>query len=104
MNYIAYKENILTCEDIPLRELAEEYGTPLYVYSKNQILENYRSLRGVLEDPNHRVCYALKANANHSILKLLAAEGAGADVVSAGEIYLALKAGFTPDKVVFAGV
>jgi diaminopimelate decarboxylase len=104
MNYITYKENALTCEDIPLKELAEEYGTPLYVYSKNQITENYRSLRGALGETNHLICYALKANANHSILKLLAAEGAGADVVSAGEIYLALKAGFAPDKIVFAGV
>jgi diaminopimelate decarboxylase len=104
MNYITYKENALTCEDIPLKELAEEYGTPLYVYSKNQITENYRSLRGALGETNHLVCYSLKANANHSILKLLAAEGAGADVVSAGELYLALKAGFTQDKIVFAGV
>ena len=104
MNYITYKENNLTCEDIPLKELAEEYGTPLYVYSKNQITENYRSLRGAMGETNHLVCYALKANANHSILKILAADGAGADVVSAGELYLALNAGFTQDKIVFAGV
>jgi diaminopimelate decarboxylase len=104
MNYIAYKENILFCEDIPLSELAEEYGTPLYVYSKNHIIEQYRSLNAALGDPGHHVCYALKANANHQILQLLANEGAGADVVSAGEIYLALKAGFSPDKIVFAGV
>jgi diaminopimelate decarboxylase len=104
MNYIAYKENILYCEDIPLNEVAEEYGTPLYVYSKKQIIEKYHSLNGALGDINHHVCYALKANANHNILKLLAAEGAGADVVSAGELYLALKAGFSPDMIVFAGV
>jgi diaminopimelate decarboxylase len=104
MNYIAYKENTLYCEDIPLIELAEEYGTPLYVYSKNQIIEKYRSLNDALGDVSRVVCYALKANANHHILKLLAAEGAGADVVSAGELYLALKAGFSPDKIVFAGV
>jgi diaminopimelate decarboxylase len=104
MNYIAYKENILYCEDIPLSELAEEYGTPLYVYSKNQIIEKYRSLNGALGDISHLVCYALKANANHHILQLLVTEGAGADVVSAGELYLALKAGFSPDKIVFAGV
>jgi len=104
MNYIAYKENLLLCEEIPLKELAEEYGTPLYIYSKNQIVENYRLFHDALGETNHLVCYALKANANHSILKILAEEGAGADVVSAGEIYLALKAGFTPDKIVFAGV
>jgi diaminopimelate decarboxylase len=104
MNYIAYKENILHCEDIPLSELAEEYGTPLYVYSKNQIVEKYRLLNSAMGEINHLVCYALKANANHHILQLLAKEGAGADVVSAGELYLALKAGFSPDKIVFAGV
>ncbi len=104
MNYIAYKENILHCEDIPLNELAEEYGTPLYVYSKNRIIEKYRSFVGALGDVRYQVCYALKANANHHILKLLATEGAGADVVSAGELYLALKAGFYPEKIVFAGV
>lgn len=103
MNCIKYKDNILVCEDIPLQEIAEEYGTPLYVYSKNQIVENYRIFAQALEDVNGVVCYALKANANHYILKLLAAEGAGADVVSAGEIHLALKAGFSPDKIVFAG-
>jgi diaminopimelate decarboxylase len=104
MNHIIYKENALICEDIPLKELAEEYGTPLYVYSKNQITENYRSLRGALGETNHLVCYALKANANRSILRLLATEGAGADIVSAGELYLALIAGFMPEKIVFAGV
>jgi diaminopimelate decarboxylase len=104
MKYISYKENILYCEDIQLGELAEEYGTPLYVYSKNQIVENYRTLNGAFTDTSHLVCYALKANANHHILQVLATEGAGADVVSAGELYLALKAGFSPDKIVFAGV
>ncbi len=104
MNYIAYKENILSCEDVPLNELTEEYGSPLYIYSKNQIIENYRSFRDAMGETNNLVCYALKANANHSILKIIASEGAGADVVSAGEIYFALKAGFTPDKIVFAGV
>ncbi len=104
MIYITYKENNLYCEDIPLVELAEEYGTPLYVYSKNQIIDNYKTYYEILSNTNHLICYALKANANHYILKLLASEGAGADVVSAGEIYLALKAGFSPDKIVFAGV
>jgi diaminopimelate decarboxylase len=104
MKYIAYKENILYCEDIPLSELAEEYGTPLYVYSKNQIIEKYRFLKSAIGDISHHVCYALKANANHHILQLLVHEDAGADVVSVGELYLALKAGFPPDKIVFAGV
>ncbi|HEX9829288.1 MAG TPA: diaminopimelate decarboxylase [Bacteroidota bacterium] len=103
MKYFFYNEHELYCEDVMLRELVEEFGTPLYVYSKNQILENYRDVATAGGSP-YTVCYALKANSNLAILKLLAAEGAGADVVSAGEIHLALKAGFPPEKIVFAGV
>jgi len=103
MKYFSYKEHELYCEDVMLRELVEEFGTPLYVYSKNQILENFRDV-ATAGGSSYTVCYALKANSNLAILKLLAAEGAGADVVSAGEIHLALKAGFPPEKIVFAGV
>jgi diaminopimelate decarboxylase len=103
MKYILYNENSLFCEEIPVKEVAEEYGTPLYVYSKNQILENFQAFNKILETPGNQVCYALKANANSSILRLLAGAGAGADVVSGGELYLALNAGFAPEKIVFAG-
>lgn len=104
MQHIRYQDNQLYCEDIPLHELVEEFDTPLYVYSKNQIIENFRALDTPLAGTNHVVCYALKANSNVSLLKVLAKEGAGADVVSAGELYLALKAGFPPEKIAFAGV
>lgn len=104
MSHIVYKENQLYCEEVALTELAEEYGTPLYVYSKHTILDNYRSMRAALGDTRSNICYALKANSNPAILSMLAEEGAGADVVSAGEIYLALKAGFPADRIAFAGV
>lgn len=104
MAYFSYKENELYCEDLPLRELVEEFGTPLYVYSKNQILENYRRTDAAFGDSSHLTCYALKANANLQILKLLAQEGAGAEVVSRGELFLAHKAGFPHEKVTYAGV
>lgn len=103
MKCFHYKESELYCEEVPARELAEEFDTPLYVYSKNQIVENFRAVVEAA-GPRCTVCYALKANSNPAILKLLAEEGAGADVVSAGEIHLALKAGFPPEKIVFAGV
>jgi diaminopimelate decarboxylase len=99
-----YQENELYCEDVALHELPEEFGTPLYVYSKNQIVRNFRAIEEPLKELDHVVCYALKANANPSILKILAQEGAGADVVSGGELYLALKAGFPSSKITFAGV
>jgi diaminopimelate decarboxylase len=104
VQYFQYKGNELYCEDILLSELAEEFGTPLYAYSRNQVIENFRALKGPLADAEHVVCYAVKANGNLALLKLLAEDGAGADVVSAGELYLALKAGFSPDKITFAGV
>ena len=104
MQYIRYQEQDLLCEDVPLSELAEEFGTPLYVYSKNQIVENFRAIKAPLTEINSVVCYALKANSNPAILALLAEEGAGADVVSAGELSLALNAGFAPGRIAFAGV
>jgi diaminopimelate decarboxylase len=104
VQYFRYKENELYCEDILLSELAEEFGTPLYVYSKNQVVENFRTLKAPLADTDRVMCYALKANSNLSLLKLLVEEGAGADVVSGGELYLALEAGFPPEKITFAGV
>ena len=104
MKYFTYKKNQLYCEDVLVRELAEEFGTPLYIYSKKQMLENFRTVDSAFADVNHVTCYAMKANSNHELLKLLAKENAGVDVVSGGELYLALKAGFHPSKITFAGV
>jgi diaminopimelate decarboxylase len=104
VKYFAYKEKDLFCEDVQLKELAEEFGTPLYVYSRNQLVENFHSIDDQFKNLDHRTCYALKANSNVFLLRTLAEEGAGADVVSAGELYLALKAGFKPEHIVFAGV
>lgn len=104
MKYFRYNGNVLMCEEVNLTELAEEFGTPLYVYSRNQLVENFRAIDHALEGMDHKTCYALKANSNPFLLKTLADEGAGADVVSAGEIALALKAGFKPESIAFAGV
>lgn len=104
MKHFHYRENILHCEDVPVGTLAEEFGSPLYVYSKRQLLDNFRSIDGAFAGVDHVTCYALKANSNHAMLQILAQEGAGADAVSAGEIHLALNAGFDPSKITFAGV
>lgn len=101
---LEYRNNELHCEDVPLSELFLEFGTPLYVYSRSAFLENFRAIDHALHGIEHVTCYALKANSNLHILKALAEEGAGADVVSAGELLLALKAGFSPERIVFAGV
>jgi diaminopimelate decarboxylase len=104
MKYFYYRENRLLCEEIPVHDIAEKHGTPLYLYSKQQLIENFRAIDGAFAETDHITCYALKANSNHELLKVLVAEGAGADAVSAGEIHLALKAGFAPSKITFAGV
>jgi diaminopimelate decarboxylase len=101
-----YREGRLHIEQIPARQLAEEFGTPLYVYSTAVLRRQYLSLESSLRGlaPSVLICYALKANANPTIGRLLAGWGAGADVVSGGELYLAGRMGFSPDKIVFAGV
>ena len=104
MTHFHYNDNQLFCEEVSVQEIAEEFGTPLYLYSKQQLIENFRTIDGAFADVDHVTCYALKANSNIELLKLLVKEGAGADAVSSGEIHLALKSGFHPSKIAFAGV
>ena len=94
----------LYCEDVLLAGLAAKFGTPLYVYSKAQILRNIRKFKSLFaEGDSNYVSYAIKANSNPEILTILAGEGAGASVVSGGELRAALKAGFDPKKITFDG-
>ncbi|HAD47822.1 MAG: diaminopimelate decarboxylase [Idiomarina sp.] len=103
MNYIDFKQGQLHVEQVPASQLAEQYGTPLYVYSKSQIIKNWQLFKQHWPKP-HRLCYAVKANSNLAILQLLAEQGAGFDIVSAGELKRVLKAGGDPASVVFSGV
>lgn len=91
------------CEEVPLEELAERFGTPLYCYSRTRLLANYRRLTAAFPPPAV-VCYSVKANPNLSILRELHAAGAGFDVVSEGELWRVLQAGGAPSRTVFAGV
>ena len=100
--YLEYKDGELHLEGVSLKNLAKEYGTPLYVYSASYIRDRVRAYRRAF--PEALICYAVKANFNPSIIALAKEEGAGADVVSGGELYLALKAGVDPSKIVYAGV
>lgn len=104
MDHFKYIKGELYAEGVPLRRLAERYGTPLYVYSKATLLRHLGAYSSAFAGVPHLVCFALKANSNHSVLKLLRKGGAGADIVSGGELYRALRAGFPPKKIVFAGV
>ena len=99
-----YRDGQLHCEDVDLGRVAEKFGTPLYVYSAGTVLDHYRRLDAALAPLDHLICYAVKANSNRAILKLLAEEGAGFDIVSGGELYRVLAAGGDPAKCTFAGV
>lgn len=99
-----YIQGELYSDGVRLQDLAEEYGTPLYVYSLPRALNNYRRIRQAFAPLNAHIHYSAKANANLSVLQALIKWGAGIDAVSAGEIMRALKAGTRPQKIVFAGV
>ena len=104
MHSFRYRNGQLYCEDVDLARVADKSGTPLYVYSAGTILDHYRRLDAALTPLDHLLCYAVKANSNRAILKLLASEGAGFDIVSGGELYRVLGAGGDPAKCTFAGV
>lgn len=98
------KDDELTCDGVALSAIAREVGTPAYVYSGALVAENYRRFDEAFADVRHLVCYAAKANSNLALLRRLAELGAGADVVSGGELRAVLEAGVPGDRVVFSGV
>ena len=103
MHSFRYRGGRLYCEEVDLGR-AEDFGTPLYIYSATTILDHYTRLDAALESLDHLICYAVKANSNRAILKLLAEAGSGFDIVSGGELFRAIKAGADPKKCTFAGV
>ncbi len=104
MHGFSYKNGSLFCENIDLSTLVAEHGTPLYVYSAGTILDHYTRLDAALGSTDHEVAYAVKANSNLSVLRLLASHGAGFDIVSGGELFRVIKAGGDPAHCTFAGV
>lgn len=104
MHEFRYRNQELYCEQVPITSVARKLGTPFYLYSHRTLLSHYRAYHDAFSAMPHIVAYAVKANANLAILRLFAKEGSGADIVSGGELYRALKAGIDPQKIVFAGV
>ncbi len=106
MSHFEYKKGELYAEDVPLSRIAEAVGTPVYVYSETALTDAYRRFAGALADAglDARVCYAMKANSNLAVIRALAACGAGADVVSGGELARALAVNVDPAEIVFSGV
>ncbi len=104
MDHFQYKDGVLYAEEVAIPQMAAAIGTPFYCYSTATLVRHYRVMADAFSAVPTQICFAVKANSNLAVLKTLAAEGAGADVVSEGEIRRALAAGIAPEKIVFSGM
>lgn len=104
MQAFPYRRGQLYAEDVPVSELAERYGTPLYVYSRSHFRAQFRALASALRPVRPLICFSVKTNSNAAVIRTFARMGAGADVVSGGELFRARRAGVRPGRIVFAGV
>ncbi len=104
MHHFNYQAGELYCENVPVRKIAAQVGTPFYLYSAATLGHHYRVFEAAFHGFPHIVCFAVKANANLAILSLLARLGCGADIVSGGELHRALAAGVDPGRIVYSGV
>lgn len=104
MNFFESKDGVLHAEEVPLTNIATQYGTPCYVYSKQALTQAFNDFQSGLTNTDHLICFAVKANPNLAVLSVFAKLGAGFDIVSGGELARVLAAGGDPKKVVFSGV
>ena len=104
MHHFQYKGNDLYCEDMAIEKIAKEVGTPFYLYSRETLEHHFKVFDKAFSDVPHIICYAVKANSNIAILDIFGRLGGGADIVSGGELFRALRAGISPDKIVYSGV
>jgi diaminopimelate decarboxylase len=104
MDYFEYRDNALWVENVRVSDLAETYGTPLYVYSARTIRRHCQAFSDAMQGLDHLICFSVKANGNLGVLRLLNGQGAGVDIVSGGELYRPLQAGIDPQKIVYSGV
>jgi diaminopimelate decarboxylase len=104
MNHFQYRDREMFAEEVPLKRIAQEVGTPAYVYSLATLKRHYRVFDEAFAKVPHIVCFSVKANSNLALLRTFAKQGSGFDIVSGGELFRALKAGGDPKKIVFSGV
>ena len=104
MHHFEYRSGVLHCEEIPLEIIATEIGTPVYIYSEQTLHRHVRVFDEAFQSVPHLICYAVKANSNINILSRFAEWGTGFDIVSGGELFRVLRAGGSPEKIIFAGV
>ncbi len=104
MHYFDYVQNELHCEEVPIRKICEDVGTPVFVYSKGTLERHFQVFREPFLPVDHLICYSMKANSNLAVLRVFADLGGGVDIVSGGELYRAMKAGVDPARIVYSGV
>jgi diaminopimelate decarboxylase len=104
MHHFTYQENKLYCEEVPVQKIADEIGTPFYLYSHATLMRHLNAFSEAFENMQKLVCFSAKANTNLAILKLFANAGCGLDIVSGGELFRGIQAGFAPDRIVYSGV
>ncbi len=104
MHDFQYHGDELFCEEVPVRGIAETVGTPFYLYSLNTLENHFRAFQNAFAKIDHLICFSAKANSNISILRIFIRMGGGVDVVSGGELFRSMKAGASPDKIVYSGV
>ena len=104
MHNFEYRQGELCCEQVPISQIAKQVGTPCYIYSHATLVRHFRVYDSAFKSIPHLIAFAMKANSNLAILRLMMKEGSGVDIVSGGELFRALKAGVAPSKIVFAGV
>ena len=103
-NIFHYTGTTLSCDEVNLEELATTFGTPLFVTSRRSLIDSYKAFERAFDALPHFTCYSVKANFNLSVIRTFAELGCGCDVNSGGELYRALQAGVSPDRIIFAGV
>ncbi len=104
MHDFQYRGDDLHCGEVPIREIAENVGTPFYLYSLNTLESHFQAFHGAFSKIDHLICFSAKANSNIAILRVFIRMGGGVDVVSGGELFRSMKAGVNPDKIVYSGV
>ena len=104
MHHFKYRENALFCEDVSIQDIAAKIGTPFYLYSYATLKRHFQVFYAAFGDVSKLICFSAKANTNLAVLKIFADLGCGLDIVSGGELYRGLMAGFSPDRIVYSGV
>ena len=104
MHHFKYRENALFCEDVSIQDISAKIGTPFYLYSYATLKRHFQVFDAAFEDVSKLICFSAKANTNLAVLKIFADLGCGLDIVSGGELYRGLMAGFSPDRIVYSGV